>query len=96
MAVRAAYFALVDLRGDRGPCATAMHHQADIRHLVADVIEVQHADVGLAAIDAWMELEIAADQQAAPVQRSKLPALTVRDLSLLVPRVPVSGPFALT
>jgi hypothetical protein len=57
MAVGAHHFALRDLVGDRLPAAIAQA-RADIEELVAEVIELEHYRVGLAAVDTRMRDEV--------------------------------------
>lgn len=94
MAVRAAHFALFDLRFDPCPCAPASGIGRDVSDFVADVIEFENDDVSLAAVHAWMLSEVIddllADLRASVrdvfVDSSALPL----PVSLVIPRVRLS------
>jgi hypothetical protein len=61
MAVGAPDLALVDLRFDPGPSPTSSRVCGYVRHLLGDVVELEHHDVGLAAVNAWVLTEILDD-----------------------------------
>jgi hypothetical protein len=61
MAVRAAHLALVDLCFDTCPCTPSSGIGRYVGDLVPDVIELEHDDVSLATVDAWMLSEVVDD-----------------------------------
>ena len=58
MAVGAPDLALVDLRFDPGPTPTSSRVCGYVGHLLGDVVELEHHDVGLAAVNARVLTEI--------------------------------------
>ena len=58
MAVGAPDLALVDLRFDPGPSPTSSRVCGYVGHLLGDVVELEHHDVGLAAVNARVLTEI--------------------------------------
>ncbi|HVD51753.1 MAG TPA: hypothetical protein VNB51_06910 [Candidatus Udaeobacter sp.] len=58
MAVGAPDLALVDLRFDPGPSPTSSRVCGYVGHLLGDVVELEHHDVGLAAVNARVRAEI--------------------------------------
>jgi hypothetical protein len=66
MIVRAPHFALRDLLGDH--CPAHMKHLANVPSLVAQVVEVEHKDVGLTAVDTGVFEQILV--QATPIRRA--------------------------
>jgi len=61
MVVRANDLALFDLREDEWPRLPGRDHRVDLFCLVALVIEVQHHDVSLSAVDARMRGQVLKD-----------------------------------
>ena len=58
MAVRASHLASRDLRFETVARRPPSDQRAHERRLAGDVVEVQHADIRLAAVDAWMLREV--------------------------------------
>src|SRR5712691_1227567 len=58
MAVSASHDALRDLGFDASPTRAPRDHQREVERLVPQVVELQHDDVALAAIDAWVGEQI--------------------------------------
>ena len=58
----ASNFALCDLLQDHGP-AERPAHVGDIHSFVAEVVELKHNRVGLAAVHAWMQREVLPNPQ---------------------------------
>ena len=62
VAICAPNFALGDLLQDHGP-AERPAHVGDIHSFVAEVVELKHNRVGLAAVHAWMQREVLPNPQ---------------------------------
>jgi hypothetical protein len=54
VAIRAPNLALFDFRKDPGPASTTIGEGRNVRKLFPDVIELEHNNVGLTAVDARM------------------------------------------
>jgi hypothetical protein len=63
MAVRAPDLAVSDLLRDARPWSAAGHERADEFALLADVVEVEHPDIRLAAVDARVVAQILAEMR---------------------------------
>jgi len=58
MAIAATDLALRDLSLDDWPSVSGSHHDGHLTPLRADVVELEHDAIGLAAVDAWMHREV--------------------------------------
>jgi hypothetical protein len=61
VAVRASDHARTDFDDDPSPCAAAIGQRCDVSDFRTDMIELEHDEVRLAAIDTWVAAQVAHD-----------------------------------
>jgi len=96
MAIRAPHLAFGNLIRQGFPGDTGLNECADVRLLVAKMVEVQDPRIRFAAVHTWMTEEVFAHPSLEVSRCAAAPLFGVRDLSFSVARVPLVGVIALT
>jgi hypothetical protein len=88
MAIRAPDFAFGDLSAKPLVRRASVDQPIDLSGLVPQMIEVQHAEVGFAAVDAWMFCQVSRNERRGSPSSDNVVGANACDVLGAVQRVP--------